>query len=112
MRNYIQPGNVLTAVTPNGGVSSGDPVLIGNLFGIASTTQAAGEDVELAVTGVFDLPKAAGVAFGAGDRAYFDPAAKTIGAQAQGLAWVGVVTQGAQAGGSTVRIRLNEIAIV
>ena len=78
MRNYIQPGNVLTAVTPNGGVSSGDPVLIGNLFGIASTTQAAGEDVELAVTGVFDLPKAAPLAVTAGAVAYYDATAGNV----------------------------------
>ena len=71
MRNFVQPGHAITAITPIGGVTSGDPVLIGNLFGIASTTQAAGEEVELSTMGVFDLPKAA-VAVTAGAIAYFD----------------------------------------
>lgn len=71
MKNYVQPGHSITAIAPSGGVTSGDPVLIGSLFGVASTTQAAGAEVELATVGVFDLPKAA-VNVTAGAVAYFD----------------------------------------
>jgi predicted RecA/RadA family phage recombinase len=112
MKNHVQKGDVITVTTPAGGALSGDPVQIGALFGVAAYSAPEGAPLEIAMEGVFDLPKAAGVALGAGDRAYFDPATKALGAQAEGLAWVGVVTQGAQAGGSTVRVRLNEVAIV
>jgi predicted RecA/RadA family phage recombinase len=71
MKNFVQPGHIITATAPTGGVTSGDPVLIGNLFGVASTTQAEGEDVELSTVGVFDLPKAA-VVVTAGAVAYYD----------------------------------------
>lgn len=77
MRNFVQPGNTITAITPIGGVTSGAPVLIGSLFGVASTTQAAGEDVELATVGVYDLPKAA-VVVAAGDVAFYDATAGAV----------------------------------
>lgn len=77
MKNYVMPGHNVTAIAPNGGVASGEPILIGNLFGIAATTQAAGEEVELATVGVYDLPKTA-VAVTAGAIAYFDESAGMV----------------------------------
>lgn len=111
MRNYVQPGHNITAVTPSGGVTSGDPVLIGNLFGIAATTQAAGDEVELATVGVFDLPKAA-VAASAGGIAYFDATAKAVTNTANSGAnkRVGVFTAAALSGDATGRVRLDGAA--
>lgn len=108
MRNFIQPGNVVTAVTPSGGVVSGDPVLIGNLFGIAATSQAAGEDVELAVTGVYDLPKATG-AVTAGAVAYFDASEGKVTTDADTGAnkRVGVFVSPAASDANLARVRLD-----
>ena len=36
MKNFIQRGDVITVTAPTGGVTSGQGVLVGNLFGIAS----------------------------------------------------------------------------
>lgn len=33
MKNFIQRGDVITVTAPTGGVSSGQGVLVGNLFG-------------------------------------------------------------------------------
>jgi predicted RecA/RadA family phage recombinase len=55
MRNFIQPGNVITVEVPSGGVVSGQGLLAGSLFGVCATTETDGE-VELALTGVFALP--------------------------------------------------------
>ncbi len=77
MRNYVQPGSVLTVPAPAGGVAAGDPVLIGNLFGIAATTEAAGDPVEVSTTGVFIVPKAV-VAATLGAVAYLDAAAGKV----------------------------------
>lgn len=74
MKNYVQPGNALTVPAPSGGVTSGDPVLIGSLFGIAATTADEAADVELATVGVFDLPKVAGTAASQGAVIYWDAA--------------------------------------
>ncbi|KZY30541.1 hypothetical protein A3731_00740 [Roseovarius sp. HI0049] len=111
MKNYIQAGNVLTAAAPAGGVSSGDPVQIGNLFGVAATDAEAGADVEIAVTGVFALPKAA-VSASAGDVAFFDASAGDVttdddtGANNR----VGIFTEDAASGAATARVRLDGAA--
>ncbi len=56
MKNFIQPGDVIEVTAP-GSVSSGDGVLVGVLFGIATTDAGSGDDVQIKTTGVFDLPK-------------------------------------------------------
>ena len=66
MRNYIQPGEVITATAPAGGIISGAPMMYGSLFGVAAVTAAAGVQVEIATMGVFDLPKKAGDTFAPG----------------------------------------------
>ena len=111
MKNFIQPGDTLTITTPAGGAVSGDGVLVGALFGVAAFSAPENAPLEIVTEGVFELPKATGVAFSAGDKAFFDPAKKTIAAQASGLAWIGVVTQGAPGSAPAVRIRLNHMPI-
>ena len=39
MKNYIQPGNIITVTAPTGGVTSGTGLLVGNLFGIPRRTR-------------------------------------------------------------------------
>ena len=70
MRNYIQPGKVLPAVAPTGGVVSGAFVLIGSVFGIAATTAAEGEEFELALGEVYELPKTSAEAWTFGQAIY------------------------------------------
>ena len=108
MKNFVQPGNVITAFAPSGGVSSGDPLLIGHLFGIAATSQIAGDDVELVVTGVFDIAKAA-VAVTAGDVAYFDATAGAVTTDAATGAnkRIGVFVAAAADSAPTGRVRLD-----
>lgn len=40
MKNFIQRGDMITVTAPTGGVTSGQGVLVGNLFGVAATTVA------------------------------------------------------------------------
>jgi len=56
MKNYVQPGNTLTLTAPYV-VTSGDGLLVGSIFGIASGTAALGDPVETALVGVFDITK-------------------------------------------------------
>jgi predicted RecA/RadA family phage recombinase len=53
MKNFIQPGDVVTVTPPTCGLSSGDGIVIGNLFGIYATDADLTEEVGLSLAGVF-----------------------------------------------------------
>lgn len=73
-RNFIQGTDRLTILS-TAATLSGAPVLHGQLVGIAqNATTAAGQDLTLQLTGVVEIPKAAG-SFGLGVLLYFDNAA-------------------------------------
>jgi predicted RecA/RadA family phage recombinase len=110
MKNYIQEGRMITLVAPAGGVTSGDGVLIGSLFGVASKTAAEGETVTIATTGVFDLPKLASAVIAAGDPVAWDNTAKQVNAPATGRYPIGIAIEAAGNGAPTVRVRLDGIA--
>lgn len=57
MKIYIQDGDMITVTAPVGGVTSGQGLLVGSLFGVVASNAAEGEAVEIATMGVFDLPK-------------------------------------------------------
>ena len=110
MRNFVQRGETITATTPAGGIVSGDPILIGAMFGVAATSQAAGDPVELAVAGVFSLPKGA-EAITAGAALYFDATEGEVTTTATANHLVGVATEDAGTGAATIPVRLNGFAI-
>ena len=51
MKNYIQPGDMLTVTAP-ANVASGAGVLIGSIFGVAANAALSGASMEMAVEGV------------------------------------------------------------
>lgn len=78
MKNLIQRSKMLRVAATSGGVSSGDPVLIGAIFGIAATDAAEGAELEIATAGVFVMPKAAGETWSVGDNLYWDSIKKNL----------------------------------
>ncbi len=72
---YIQTGDAVD-YTPGADVKSGDVVVQGELVGVAKLDIQTGKLGALAVTGLFDFPKAtgAGTAIAAGTRVYWDAA--------------------------------------
>ena len=74
MFNRAKPSRSLA---PAGGVKSGQPLLVGSLFGVCSYDAAEGESVELALEGVFDLDKDNSV-IGAGGAVYWDVSAAKV----------------------------------
>lgn len=73
MTKYFRgEGKVLTCVAPLGGVTSGQLVLIEEMFGVAATSAAQGESFELNLTGIHNLPKAGSQAWKVGDAIYWD----------------------------------------
>lgn len=72
-RNFIQEGDRLTILS-TAAVAAGAGVLHGQIVGIAQNAcTAAGQDLTLQLTGVVEMPKAAG-SFGLGVLLYFDNA--------------------------------------
>jgi predicted RecA/RadA family phage recombinase len=108
MKNYVQPGNVITLTAPYA-VASGDGLLVGAIFGVAAGTAILGDPVETAVEGVYDLKKVASQAWAAGDKIYWDNTAKQTTKTLTSNTLIGVATE-AVAGGATDligRVRLN-----
>ena len=110
MKNYIQEGRMITVAAPAGGVTSGDGVLIGSLFGVAIKTAAAGETVTIATEGVFDLPKLASAVIAAGAKVSWDDTAKQVNAPGTGRYPIGIAIEAAGNGAAIVRVRLDGIA--
>lgn len=112
MRNYVQPGDTITLTAPAGGVTSGQGVLKGRLFVVATDDAEEGEPFEGMTYGVFDFPKAA-VAFSEGDPAFWDAAGSRVvkeddeGANTQ----VGYVVRDHLAGEAEARVKLLQTAL-
>lgn len=112
MKNYVQPGDVLTFTVPSGGCVSGTAYLIGSIVAVATVTANAGDRAEFKVNGVFDFPKAASQAWAEGAVVYWDNTAKnfTTTASANTKAGIAVLATGSGAGETTGRVRLNAVA--
>lgn len=75
MKNFIQPGRIMTMTAP-AAVKSGDLVIVGKLFGVAEADAASGDAVVLCTEGVFTLPKVSAQAWTEGAAIYWDAAEK------------------------------------
>ncbi|CAA7622125.1 conserved hypothetical protein [Magnetospirillum sp. LM-5] len=110
MKNFIQNGHMITVPAPTGGLASGQGMIVGALFGIAATTASEATNVEIATTGVYDLPKAPATVVALGDRVAWDDTAKVIALPTAGLHPIGVAIIAAGNGAVTVRVRLDGVA--
>lgn len=106
MKNFVQPGNVISVAAPYN-VASGAGLLVGSLFGVATTAALNGAAVEAAVTGVFDLAKVSAQAWTAGALIYWDDTAKLATTTASTNKLIGVAAAGAANPSATGRVRLN-----
>ena len=110
MKPRIQNGDVITVNAPTGGVTSGDGVIVGSLFGTAAFTAAEGEPVEIATRGVYALPKEPTAVIAQGARVAWDATEKRIDLPDTGFYPVGIATEAAGNGITTVRVRLDGVA--
>ncbi len=102
--NFVQRGDSVTVVSA-GTVASGDIVVFNALSGVALHDALVGEDIELAVVGVYSLPKNNGDVLGQGEAVYFDGTVVDTTATAQRI--IGVVAETAGAGTDFVNVRLG-----
>lgn len=96
--------------TPSSDVAAGDVVVQGDLIGVAKRDIPAGTLGALAVTGVFDVPKASGVgtAIVAGAEVYWDAVNKRVTTTADGHEYLGKTVAAAGDDDATVRVRLEQ----
>ena len=107
--SYVQVGNSID-YTPDAAVSAGDVVIQGDLVGVVKLDIAAGALGALAVSGVFDFPKATseGSAIAAGAVVYWDVADAVVKEDSESGAnkFVGATMAAATDGDATVRVKL------
>ena len=104
MKNFVQNGDVVTLIAP-ANVSSGDPVAVGSLFGVAAFDALQGAEVEVALVGVYDLVCVGPI--DAGAPVYWDGSAKKITATEAGNTLVGTALLAVGGGGTVCRVRLG-----
>jgi len=103
-QNYIQSGNRITMIATQA-VAAGDCHPVGNFVGVALNSAAIGDEVVLALDGVYQFTKATGYTVAIGDSIYWDNtsnkrATKTVGSNA----WIGYAHKAAVSGDTTVDV--------
>ncbi|MCW2242248.1 DUF2190 family protein [Azospirillum canadense] len=109
MRNYVQEGCTLTLTAPYD-VASGNGLLVGSIFGVASSNATNGAVVEACVEGVFDLTAegaGSGQDIAQGGAVYWDNTAKRCTKTATSNTKIGVATEAKASTATTVRVRLS-----
>ncbi len=105
--NFVHKGDVVTVVSPSGGVSSGDPVLIGEIFGVALHDAVAGAALELGIEGVFTLPGDTNLVIAQGDRVFWDATNGWVDKTATAQVAAGRATTAKAQAGTTVEVKLG-----
>ena len=111
MKTFIQDGNIIT-VTAATNIASGDGVLVGSIFGVAAADAVAGDEVEIATNGVYELPKLSAAVFAQGDPVSWNDGTGKVVVPATGMAPIGVATEAVGNGTATIKVRLDGIATV
>lgn len=108
---FIHDGDSID-YTPGSNVAAGDVVVQGDLVGMAKRDIVANALGALAVTGVFDVPKAigAGTAIASGAKVYWDAADKQAKEDAESGAnkYLGKTVKAAVDADATVRVRMEQ----
>ena len=103
---YVQRGDAIDH-TPMADVAAGDVVVVGKLVGVAKLDIKAGELGALALTGVYEMTKNAGVAFAVGMEVAWDAAnRKAVAAGTSGSVKIGHAVALTSAVETTVFVRL------
>lgn len=77
MKTFVKEGDVVTVTAP-ATVVSGQGVLVGLMFGVATANAASGALVEIVTEGVVELPKVSGTAINEGVRVFWDNTAGNV----------------------------------
>ena len=107
--NFVSDGNRIDH-TPGSALAAGDVVVQGDLVGVATMPIAANTLGSLAVSGVFDFPKATGggTAITIGSIVYWDDTNNQATTTSTGNKLIGKTVKAAADGDATVRVRMSQ----
>lgn len=106
MKNFVQSGDAITVTAPYA-VSSGQGVLVGSLFGVATCDAANGASVEIVPEGVFDITALTADTGTAGTKMYWDDTNRRLTTTATSNTLVGVLTLDKGGSDTTARVYLD-----
>jgi predicted RecA/RadA family phage recombinase len=106
MKNFIQEGNNITLTAPYN-VTSGDGLLVGSVFGVASNDALLNAEVQTQLTGVFSIKKTNAQAWTQGALIYWDNTAKECTTTPTSNKLVGTAVAAAVNPSATGLVRLN-----
>lgn len=111
-KTFIQPGDTVTLTAPAvTGCKSGDLIVVGALAGVAAYDAAAGDPVEVTLTGVWELPKASGQVNEGAAVWWSTTTSDVVNASGAGLYPIGAAVAGAGTNDATVRVRLSGVPV-
>lgn len=105
-RNFVQPGETITLPAPRA-LASGDGFMVGAIMAVALTAAAQGAPVEGRRVGVFDVAKATGQAWIAGQKVYWDATANVATTTAGSNVLIGAATQAQASAAAIGRVLLT-----
>ena len=108
MKNYIQPGKVITVAAP-ADVLSGAGVMIANIFGVAAFDALSGIAVEISTEGVFEMPKLTANAFTVGQLVNWNNSTKEFQTATSTLDACAVVVEAASGSVSVAKVKLVQV---
>jgi predicted RecA/RadA family phage recombinase len=114
VKNYIQPGKTITVLAP-ADRTSGAPVKVGGIFGVAAFTALSGAELEVTVEGVFELAKDNNLVISQGDWLYYDAANDWLDKTSSGSPTpqrVGYAVAAAAQTATTVKVKLTPGTLV
>jgi predicted RecA/RadA family phage recombinase len=106
MQNYLGDGDVLTIIAP-APVVSGQPLLIGAMFGVCLASAAEGQPVEFWLKGVYQLAKPLAEVWAQGVALFWDNVNLVATMTEGGNTRIGVATAIAANPSSLGNVRLN-----
>jgi predicted RecA/RadA family phage recombinase len=108
MKNKVQKGGAITVIAPYA-VTSGQGVLVGALFGVASCDAANGAQVEIERAGVFDITALTTDTGAQGVKMYWDNTNRRLTTTATNNTLVGALTVAKTASDTTARVLLDGV---
>ncbi len=110
MKNFSQEGETITLMAPYA-LTSGQGVLVGSVFGVASNDAVISTEVEAVTRGIFSLAKATAQAWTIGALIYWDNAARNCTTTVATNKLIGVAMNAALTADTVGNVRLNGAAV-
>lgn len=108
MKNFIQKGDTISVIAP-AALASGQGVLVGALFGVATNAAAQGASVEIKRTGVFELPAVTADTGALGAKIYWDNTARKLTTTATNNTLVGCLAAAKDGDDTTAVVLLDGV---